>query len=125
MGAAAKINSLETICTLTGRQMDEIVKYVSDSLPGSLTDVSDIDTLMFGNSIRLCVDFRKGLLGELELKAAEILDSDWEVWECDTFVFNQRLHQLVDEYNRQHHESYHQAVDILKDRHNYAHHLHY
>lgn len=124
MGVAIS-NKVEIKCFLTQEQIENVVGYVSKSLPNNLENLSDIDELMYDNAIRVCVDFEIGIFGDLEIKAAEILNSDWDVLKSDSFALSQRLEAIVNDYNRQYKESYNQAIEIRRDQLNYPPYSHY
>lgn len=113
---SAVYNIVGIKCFLSQEQIDDIVNYVSGSLSQDLDCLSDIDIMMYDNSIRVCVDFEKGLFGDLVITSAEILDADWDVLSADSFAFSQRLEDVISDYNRQYKEAYNQAIEIHRDQ---------
>lgn len=117
---AKELQPVQIMCVLTQKQIEDVVNYVSKSLPNNLKDdLSDIDELMYNDSIRVCVDFGIGIFGDLEIEAAEILNSDWDVLENDSFAFSQRLKTVIEDYNLQHKGAYNQAIEIQSDQRSY------
>lgn len=77
--------------------------------------VIDIDELMYNDTIRVCVDFNIDPLGALTIEAAEILNSNWDVLESDSFAFRQRLDKVISDYNENAFQSYAQASQIREE----------
>lgn len=110
------MEAVRIMCQLSEAQISKAVGYVSSVLPTNIADLSDVDELMFMDSIRVCVDFDVDALGNLKVLSAEILDRDWDVLDTDSFAFGQYLKPIISDYNARSKESKKQNRQILTDK---------
>lgn len=112
MGALRNYLPIECYCSEA--QMKKIVKaittHIHDSHP---SDISDFDD-SFGD-VRVCVDFEP-YMDKLEIKAAEVLDNDWDLLYGDSAVLTSRLNPILKDHNRGQKELYKQASDLMQER---------
>lgn len=112
------MGALKIDCFLTESQMEKIVKRVSDHIASfSPEDIEDFDDEIEG--VRVCVDF-ESYLDMIELKASEILDSDYDVLFEDTAVFTSRLSKVVNTQNNDNIAAINQALQIREDQRVYS-----
>lgn len=84
---------------LTDSQYEFIVNKVLKTLPvNEYDEVEDFDDIFFGG-YRVCVDFQYGIVGNIELEDAYILNSDWEVIPVDTAIFKNELSKALHDFN--------------------------
>lgn len=116
---AKHLNPVSIMCELTQAQIEHLVNYVSDNLPIRLDELNDIDELMFGENIRLCVDFEVDGLSNIVVADAEVLDRDWDVLHSDSFALMHYLQPVVDRFNRYRKKVISQSHEIQADRRRY------
>jgi len=105
--------ALEIQCFLNEGQMNALTDYVSDKLfRTSKEEVEDIDTCFDTMAVRLCVEFAIGL-ENVDIKQAEILDSDWNVIDSDSAVLRSRLNEIISAYNYSDNELKRQQIGYL------------
>ncbi len=109
------MEAVRIMCQLSEAQIAKAVSYVSSVLPTDIDDVSDVDELMFMNSVRVCVDFGQDSLGKLKVLSAEILDRDWDILDTDSFAFAQYLQPIIEDYNDRNTEIRKQSRSILTE----------
>lgn len=110
------MEAVRIMCQLSEAQIVKAVEYVSSILPSNIADVSNVDEIVFMNSVRICVDFDIDLEGNLKVLVAEILDMDWEILDTDSFVFEQYLKPILSDYNKRSNESMILNGQILTER---------
>lgn len=110
------MEAVRIMCQLSEAQIVKAVSYVSSILPTNIDDLSDVDELMFMNSVRVCVDFEQDSLGALRVLSAEILNRDWDVLDTDSFAFAQYLDPIIEDYNKRNSEMKKQNRSILSER---------
>lgn len=110
------MEAVRIMCQLSEAQISKAVERVSAALPANIDDLRGVDELMFMDSIRVCVDFDVDAVGDIKVVGAEMLDSDWEVLDTDSFVFAQYLIPVIDDYNARNREIENQSRQILTER---------
>ncbi|HCO67489.1 MAG TPA: hypothetical protein DIT04_07020 [Dysgonomonas sp.] len=91
--------ALKITCFLDETQMTSLTDFISRQLFGCTKDeIEDIDTCFDTMNIRLCVEYSIGL-ETIELRQAEILDSDWNLIDADSAVLRSRLRRMIENYN--------------------------
>lgn len=110
------MEAVRIMCQLSEAQIAKAVSYVSSILPTDIGDVSDVDELMFMNSVRVCVDFEQDSRGRLKVLSAEILNRDWDVLDTDSFAFAQYLQPIIEYYNERNTEMEKQSRSILAEK---------
>lgn len=111
MGALRNYLPIECYCNEV--QMEKIVKTITTHIYSShMTDISDFDDNI--GDVRVCVEFEP-YLDKLEIKASEVLDSDWDLLYGDSAVLTSRLNPILKDYNRGQKELLRQSSDILSE----------
>lgn len=112
MGALRNYLPIECYCSEL--QMNKIVKAITAHIHDShASDISDFDD-SFGD-VRVCVDFEP-YMDKLEIKAAEVLDSEWDLLYGDSAVLTSRLTPILKDHNRGQKDLYKQASDSMQER---------
>lgn len=112
---AKHLNPVPIMCQLTQWQIEHLAAHVADSLPFRLDELEDIDELMFGDSIRLCVDFEVDTMNNIIVSEAEILNKDWDILHTDSFALRHYLVPMVERYNQYRHQAISQCRDIRRE----------
>ncbi|MBK5722535.1 hypothetical protein JGH11_16800 [Dysgonomonas sp. Marseille-P4677] len=108
------MGALKIDCYCNETQMEKIISMVTKHLNESdRTEVSDFDDVI--GDVRVCAEF-ESYMDSVVLKAAEVLDDDWDLLDEDSAVLSSRLRAVLEEYNRNDKEVLYQAHHILKDR---------
>lgn len=111
MGALRNYLPIECYCSEA--KMNKIVKAITAHINDSqVSDISDFDD-SFGD-LRVCVDFEP-YMDKLEIKAAEILNRDWELLYGDSAVLTSRLNPILKDYNREQKELHEQDSDFMQE----------
>ncbi|MFV0419336.1 MAG: hypothetical protein ACK5KT_11470 [Dysgonomonas sp.] len=112
MGALRNYLPIECYCSEA--LMNKIVKAITMHIHDShVNDISDFDD-SFSN-VRVCVDFEP-YMDKLEIKAAEVLDSEWDLLYGDSAVLTSRLRAVLKDHNRGQKELHRQASDFMQER---------
>lgn len=111
---AKKLYPVQVNCVIPQSYIEGAVKYVSSCLPSQLCDLNDIDEPMFDDRIRVCVDFEIASFDSIEIKAAELLNEDYDVLHLESAIFRSLLESVISDYNARHKEAVKQGYEILE-----------
>lgn len=112
---AQHLNPVPIMCQLTQWQIQHLATHVADNLPFRLDELEDVDQLMFGDSIRLCVDFDVDALNNVTVSEAEIFDRDWDILHTDSFALLHYLEPMVERYNLYRQQAVAQCRDVQRE----------
>mgnify|MGYP000868613220 CR=1 FL=1 len=108
------MGALKIDCFCSETQMCEIIRTITNYLNTLDRDeLCDIDEEIAG--VRVCIDLEV-FMDVIKLKAAEVLDDDWEPLFEDSAVLTSRLRPMIEAYNQNYTQARRQAQGIRKDQ---------
>ena len=108
------MGALKIDCYCNEKQMNEILDTIVNYLTTmDRNELCDIDEEIGG--VRVCIDFEI-FMDIVKVKAAEILDNNWELLFEDSAVLASRLRPLMKAYNLDHTQLVAQSKNIKRDQ---------